>query len=125
MDRMKEILERIAAIEVELRSEDSDPDVLKAEYDGLKAEMKSIEDKAETRTKLLDDVAHERKGTPVTNINIVEERTFDSASPEYRSAFYKTLAKEAGVVIRSGSELTEIEQRAYTHTTQTPAQLCR
>lgn len=117
MDRMKEILERIAAIEVELRSEDSDPDALKVEYDGLKAEMKGIEDKAETRKKLLDDVAHERKGTPVTNINIVEERTFDSASPEYRSAFYKKLAKEAGVVIRSGSELSEIEQRAYTHTT--------
>jgi HK97 family phage major capsid protein len=41
------------------------------------------------------------------------ERTYDASSPEYRSAWVKTMAKRGGIRIADG-DLTEAEQRAYT-----------
>lgn len=113
MNRLEEIQKRMAAIGAEIELEDSNLDELEVELNALKEERTAIMDKAEQRKKLMGDVAsmkdahviekfEERKGSD----ELKEE--FGANSVEYRNAFLKQLI---------GEELTEVEKRAYTHTT--------
>lgn len=113
MNRLKEIEERMSMIRVELDKENVDLNALETEIDSLKEERKAIMDKAEKRKKMMSDVANME--TPNVLESFTEERgkgmpekNFDLASKEYRSAYFKQLADE---------KLTDVEQRAYTHTT--------
>lgn len=110
---LEEINKRIKDIGLDINKEDADLNALETELDGLKEERKVIMDKAEKRKKMMDDVAGMKDVTVLENFK--EERgkekmadNFTAKSPEYRSAYFKTLAEE---------KLTEVEQRAYTHTT--------
>lgn len=110
--RIEEIEKRMSVIKTELNEETADLDALQKEVTDLKEERKAIEAKVEQRKALVNEVAHS-EGLPVIK-QFKEERVnqmdkvFTTASPEYRSAFFKRLAEE---------ELSDIEQRAYTHTT--------
>ena len=112
MNRLEEIQKRMADIALEIEKEDADLDALTAEVEALKEERKALEEKVEKRQKLISEVANNNT-LPVVK-EFKEERgktmpeVFTAASPEYRSAFFKRLA---------GETLTEVEERAYTHTT--------
>lgn len=114
MNRLKEIELRMAAIKGELDKEDADLNALETEINQLKEERKNIMDKAEKRKKMMSDVAGMTDATVLENFK--EERgneemgkEYTTASPEYKRAFFKKLADE---------KLTEVEERAFTHTTE-------
>jgi len=113
MNRLEEIQKRIAVIKGEIGKEDVDLNALETELDGLAEERKGIMEQAEKRKKMMDSVANNTDLTVLENFK--EERgektmenNYTIASPEYRSAYFKTLADE---------KLTEVEERAFTHTT--------
>ena len=110
MNRLKEIEERMAAIAAEAEQDGADLDALEAEVRALKEERKGILDAAEKRKALLADITDGKAGTVVREFTAEkkEERTYGADSPEYRSAFLKTMLDK---------DLTDVEQRAYTHTT--------
>lgn len=116
MNRLKEIELRIKEIGKTLNgtTDGLDFDALEKEIGELKEERKVIMDKAEQRKKMMDDVAGMSEVTVLENFK--EERgkgkmavEYNETSPEYRSAFLKQLL---------GEKLTEVEERAYTHTTE-------
>lgn len=110
MSRLTEIEERMAAIAAEAEQDGSDLDALETEVRALKEERKGILDAAEKRKALLADITDGKAGTVVREFTAEkkEERTYGADSPEYRSAFLKTMLDK---------DLTDVEQRAYTHTT--------
>lgn len=119
--RIDEINTRLAEIR-DMNTEELTGEQLTAlekETDDLIAERAQIQNDIQTRQQLRDKVAAGLVGT-VTETktkedNKMENRIFTPASEEYRSAFLKTLRREA---------LTEIEQRAFTFlTTNTTAPL--
>jgi len=120
MDRLKEIQVRMSEIKTEIDKEDADLNALEKELDALKEERKGIMEKAEKRKKMMESVVS-MEDAPVIK-TFTEERgegkvtkTYTTASPEYRSAFFKKMAEE---------KLNEVEERAFTHmTTNTEALL--
>lgn len=120
MERLKEIQERLSVIKAEMNNDEADLDALETEVDGLKEERAAIKDKAEKRKKMMDTVAG------MEDIAVIKEfkeergddkveKVYTTASPEYRSAFFKKMAEE---------EMSEVEKRAFTHmTTNTEALL--
>lgn len=113
MNRLEEIQKRMNAIGNEIELEDANLDELGVELEELKEERKLIMEKAEQRKKLLSDVASLEGATVIGKFEDKEERgkvteKFNAGSVEYRNAFLKNLI---------GEELTEVEKRAYTHTT--------
>lgn len=111
-NRMKEIEERLSTIHQELGVDGADLDALEKEINDLKEEKKKIEDNAEKRKNLMSQVSNSQ------NVNVIKsfkkEENEEKAVSEkettiqYRNAFLKSLL---------GEQLTEQEQRAYTHTT--------
>lgn len=85
---------------------------LEAEVEQLTAERQQLENDAQTRQQLRDNIAAGLvTGTTIENHeeeNTMENRNFTLASEEYRSAFLKNLR---------GEEMTEVETRAFTHLT--------
>lgn len=57
---MKEILDRIAEIEIELEDENADVDKLTKEVEDLKEEKRKLEERDEKRSKLLSSIAQGR-----------------------------------------------------------------
>ena len=118
--RIDEINTRLAAIAEEIDSATGEAlSALETETATLLAERQQIESEIQTRKQLrLDIAAGIVPGNPIEKKEEekkMENRTFTAASEEYRSAFLKTLRREA---------LTEIEQRAFTFlTTNTTAPL--
>lgn len=110
MSRLTEIEKRMDAIAVEADQDGADLDALETEVRALKEERKGILETAEKRKALLADIADGKTGTVVRAFpeDKKEERTYGADSPEYRSAFLKTMLDK---------NLTDVEQRAYTHTT--------
>ena len=107
MNRLKEIEARLAQIKVELEKEGADIDALEQEVKTLTEERKQLLEKIEKRNKIIKDIA-DGAGTPVPNFLPTEERKDEPkgpSSPEYRSAFLKTLL---------GQPLTETEKREFT-----------
>ena len=113
MNRLNEIETRLAAINVELDADDANFEALETELNELTEERKGIMEKVEKRKALQDNIAN-MQGANIIETHQKEERNnmsgkFNAESPEYRSAFLKKL---------QGGSLTEIEERAFTHTTQ-------
>lgn len=106
MTRLEEIEVRLSAIKTDLEAEGADIEALTAETDKLLEERTAIKAEMEARTATLAKIAE----LPIEKENTkMEERKFDASSAEYRSAFLKNLM---------GESLTEVEERAYLHTTQ-------
>lgn len=119
MNRLAEIELRLSTIHTELGVEGADLDALATEIDALKEERKALveekemaDKKIEQRSKLINEV------TNATDLEVLkgfkadkeEERNLDKKemAMNYRNAFLKKLL---------GEQLTEVEERAFTHTT--------
>ena len=87
---------------------------LSAEIDDLKAEREELRKAAQAAAEEKRKAA-ECGETIREEITMNEERTFTAASEEYRSAWLKNLAVVEGR--RMFGDLTEVEERAYTHLT--------
>lgn len=87
---------------------------LSAEIDDLKAEREELRKAAASAAEEKRKAA-ECGETIREEITMNEERTFTAASEEYRSAWLKNMAVVDGR--RMFGDLTEVEERAYTHLT--------
>lgn len=117
MSRLESIEARLAEIEKELSGDDAEgkteEDLAKIEEEvrSLQAEKNGILKAAEKRASLEKAIAEGRSGVDVTPNLLnggkkeMEERNFDVASKEYRSAWLKKIR---------GIELSDIETRAMT-----------
>ena len=104
---MEDIEKRMEEIRTELEGENPDIDALTEEVRKLKERKKELEDTAEKRRKLKDDV--EASGTTVRKFADPEEkRKYGASSKEYRNAFLKNLL---------GMEMNKEERAAFVHTT--------
>lgn len=112
MTRLKEIEQRMAVISTELDTEGVDLDVLETEINELKEERKGILDAVEKRKSLINTVAS-MEIAPTKTFEVEErktmEKTYNAESVEYRNAFLKKLL---------GEEMTDVEKRAFLHTTE-------
>lgn len=112
MTRLKEIEKRMAAISVELENEGADLEVLDTEITELKEERQAIKNRIEKRNSLINSVAS-MELTPRKTFELEErkkmDKEFNEGSVEYRNAFLKKLLNE---------DLTEVEKRAFVHTTE-------
>lgn len=104
MARLQEIEERLSAIKAEMNTEGANLDVLGTEVDSLIAERTRLLGEIETRRGILDKIGSGAAGEGAPVIPTEEKRSFDTSSPEYRSAFLKNLRN---------LELTEVEKRAF------------
>lgn len=112
--RIDEINERLAAIDGELEAATGEAlTALETEVADLTAERQQIMDEVQTRQQLRSNIAAgvvsgeiiEEKSKEEPKM---EERTFTTASEEYRSAFLKSLRGEA---------MSDVESRAFTFLT--------
>lgn len=105
MTRIEEIEARLAAIPAELERDGADLDALQAEVTRLKDERKQLEEAAEQRKRILDEV-RAGGGTVVRTLPVqtTENREITPDTEEYRSLWLRRL---------QGKELNEMEQRAY------------
>ena len=115
----KAIETRKAEITAMLDDKDLDIDKLEEldkEVDALEQRKLDIEKDVEVRKALLDKVAkaEDAEVIEIANSKHIEERNkmetikYDNTSVEFRNAFLKNLM---------GKELTEVEERAFLHTT--------
>lgn len=110
---LKEIETRLAAIAQEVEQDGADLDALEAETRSLKETRAQLIAAGEKRQAILDTVTG-LTGTPVTpkapdvRSFVDMERTELLATPEYRTAWTKSL---------QGKTLTDVEQRAFTTAT--------
>lgn len=111
MNRLKEIEERLTAINAELRNDDADVDALSKEVDDLQEEKRALMKQAETRRATLAKIAG-NTSEGVESFGVEERKEYDANSAEYRSAYLKSLMD---------MELTVEERAAYTHTTANTA----
>ena len=109
--RLQEIEARLNQIKVELEQDGADVDALEQEVKNLTEERKQILEKAEKRSKIINDITS-GAGTVINDfLPKPEERkkefTADTIldTPEYRSAYLKRL---------QGKELNDVEKRALT-----------
>ena len=113
-------IDEIEAREAEIRqlitdsTNEEEVRALSAEIDELKAEREELRQAAEAAAAERREAA-EHGETIREEIVMNEERTFTAASEEYRSAWLKNLAVVEGR--RMFGDLTEVEERAYTHLT--------
>ena len=110
MKRIEEIEQRLSAIKQEIDVEGADINALTDETDALLEERTAIIEEEEKRQALLANIASvpaAEEKTVEETVNMEENRTFDLASEEYRSAWAHML---------QGKKLTEIEERAYATT---------
>lgn len=106
MSRKEEIEARLSEIAAEADNEGADIDALTTEVRGLKKELKGIEDAAEQRKKLRQEVEGGAGVILRKFEDKKEERKMGVGSKEYRTAWLKQL---------QGKELTAAEQRAFTN----------
>ena len=120
--KLHEIEARLAEIRDLLTKPDADLDALETEVAELSEARKAIQDATEKRSKLVAAVgtspAPVLRSFPVAEPEARTE-SFDASSPEYRSAFLKTLAKNPMTGEMRLGDLTDVEKRAFTYTTAT------
>lgn len=129
MNRLQQIEARLAEIRGLVDAPDADLDALETEVTSLEEERAQLLAAAEQRSALVARVAGAVGGRPIHPVpsplsgaeGASEEREFDASSPEYRSAYLKTLAKDQKTGEMRLGELTDVEQRAFTFTTATTA----
>lgn len=117
MTRLEKIEARLDEIEKELNSEEveekdeAELDKMEEEVRSLKAEKTQILKRAKKRSELEKEIAEGRIGNDITPDVLrggksgMQERTFDLASAEYRSAWLNDIR---------GKELNDVEKRAFT-----------
>lgn len=106
MEKLKEIEKRLSEIKAEMNNEGVSLEALEKECDELLEARGAILSAAERRSALLGKISAGTIGTEGATFGEArEERSLDKSSPEYRSAFLKSLRS---------IELSEIERRALT-----------
>lgn len=117
MTRLEKIEARLDEIEKELNSEEveekdeAELDKMEEEVRSLKAEKTQILERAKKRSALEKEIAEGRIGIDITPDVLrggksgMQERTFNLASAEYRSAWLNDIR---------GKELNDVEKRAFT-----------
>lgn len=117
-DRLAQIETRMAEISAQLNDPAVDVAALDAEVDRLIEERKNLLAAAETRAALLGKIGAGDIGTPSTSIQIPSaqrSQAYTVESPEYRTAWLKSLRNNAYVGIVD--PLTDAENRAFTTVT--------
>lgn len=99
-------IERIAELETEV----TELNKREAEIKEARAQRQAVLDRVTNATD--DSTEFRRLDLFNKGDNNMSEITYNSQSPEYRNAYWKSLA---------GEKLTEVEERAFTHTTATSA----
>ncbi len=122
MKTIAEINARLEAIRNEMNAEGADLEALNAEADGLLQQRSAFMAQNQQRSSLLDKIARGLVGSPVDGLipgseTTPETRTLEEviASPEYRSAWAKTLMR------KPDSAFTDVEKRALGVATTTTA----
>ena len=105
MNRREEIEARLDAIRIEGDKPDADLDNLTEEVRNLKKELKQLDEAAEKRRKLLEDVEKNAVVVREFSTPVPSEEPFALDSEEYRTAWLKRM---------QGKDLNDMEQRAYT-----------
>ena len=117
---------RMNEIATEMNAADADLDALTAEVDALTERRAALQSQIERRNALAARVASGQTGTQVRNFQPAaaqdEEARYGRSSALYRSAWLKRMAVRSDGMHLFG-ELTEEEQRAFTHTTANSAAL--
>ncbi len=112
-DRVAEIEQRLSAIKTEMEAPEADLDALTTEVDSLTEERKGLLEKAEQRRVLLDKIGKGEEGTEVRRFQPEEtkpeQRTYDASSPEYRSAWLRSVMNAK----QDDFRLTGEEERAF------------
>lgn len=108
MNRREEIESRLAAIRAEIDADGADIDALTEEVRALKAELKQLDEDAEKRRMLREEVSNGAGKTVRRFGQQPEARTYGADSREYRNAFLKNLL---------GLDMTSEERAAFVHTT--------
>lgn len=116
-DRLSQIEARLSQIRTEMDQEGADLEALSNEVDNLIAERGQLKQGAETRAALLRKIGSGFAGTPLPGMQLPgdpEQRseTYTLDSPEYRTAWIKSLRNNA--YVGTVDPLTDAEQRAFT-----------
>lgn len=116
-DRLSQIEARLSQIRTEMDQEGADLEALSNEVDNLIAERGQLKQGAETRAALLRKIGTGTVGNPLPGIQLPgdpEQRseTYTIDSPEYRTAWIKSLRNNA--YVGTVDPLTDAEQRAFT-----------
>ena len=110
MNRLEEIEKRLNTIRQEIEVDGADLDALETEVTTLTEERKGLMDSVEKRKTLVNTVANLQGAEIIKDFK--EERRMPEVngvnSIEYKNAFLKNLL---------GEQLTEVEERAFVHTT--------
>lgn len=111
---------RMNEISTEMNAADADLDALTAEVDALTERRAALQSQIERRNALAARVAFGQTGTQVRNFQPAaaqdEEARYGRSSALYRTAWLKNIAVRSNGQ-RVFGDLTEEEQRAFTHTT--------
>jgi HK97 family phage major capsid protein len=114
---------RVSQIKAEMDAEGADLTALDQEMDMIAERRAAIKGEAEKRSQLASKIASGTEGKEIRNFKDMEEKNmeneirYNAGSPEYRTAWLKNLAvRNDGTKIFG--EMTEVEQRAYMHTTE-------
>ena len=114
MNRHEEIEARLSAIAGEIDADGADIDALTKEVRALKQEKKEIEERAEKRAKLRQEVENgggediKRFAAPERR----EERAMGADSKEYRSAFLTTTGPQSTETSRSAASVSRAKRFA-------------
>lgn len=117
----EEVEKRIAAIKTEMEKTDADIDKLTEEFDLLEARRKELKGAAEKRAALAARIASGAEGRTIGALEHMApaaepEKRYTTASPEYKSAWLKNLAKRSGLtgeIEYIFGKPTETEARAF------------
>ncbi len=115
-DRLSQIEARLSQIRTEMDQEGADLEALSNEVDNLIAERDQLKQGAETRAALLRKIGIGTVGNPLPGMQLPgdpEQRseTYTIDSPEYRTAWIKSLRNNA--YVGTVDPLTDAEQRAF------------
>lgn len=116
-DRLSQIEARLSQIRTEMDQDGADLEALSNEVDNLIAERNQLKQGTETRAALLRKIGTGAVGTPLPGMQLPgdpEQRseTYTIDSPEYRTAWIKSLRNNA--YVGTVDPLTDAEQRAFT-----------
>lgn len=116
---MENIIKRMQEIQEELQKPEANVEELRAEFDGLKEQKRSLEKEKETRSKLMDDIKNEDMGVVIRKFTEAEKAEQDPlkemASETYTRAFLKDLLGES--LTSDEQRSMDIVTRAFIHTT--------
>ena len=116
-DRLSQIEARLSQIRTEMDQEGADLEALSNEVDNLIAERGQLKQGAETRAALLRKIGTGAVGNPLPGMQLPSDpeqrsETYTIDSPEYRTAWIKSLRNNA--YVGTVDPLTDAEQRAFT-----------